>query len=200
MCRDEKIHIAVAETSPIVSSGISYCLRRLPGLQVHVVEVNTYLDLVDCISTSPIDVVVVNPTFGGVFDPSALRSQVNYDFKIMAIEIGVLDRQTRSLYDDALSIVDDMTTIVSKIKNLCKGDEDKPSDKEPLSQREKEIIKLLVKGLTNKEIADQLCLSVYTVNTHRRNISNKLQIHSATGLTIYAIVNQLVDLSEISLG
>ena len=200
MCRDEKIHIAVAETSTIVSSGISYCLRRLPGLQVHVVEVNTYLDLVDCISTSPIDVVVVNPTFGGVFDPSALRSQVNYDFKIMAIEIGVLDRQTRSLYDDALSIVDDMTTMVSKIKNLCKGDEDKPSDKEPLSQREKEIIKLLVKGLTNKEIADQLCLSVYTVNTHRRNISNKLQIHSATGLTIYAIVNQLVDLSEISLG
>lgn len=200
MCRDEKIHIAVAEASPIVSSGISYCLRRLPGLQVHVVEVNTYLDLVDCISTSPIDVVVVNPTFGGVFDPSALRSQVNYDFKIMAIEIGVLDRQTRSLYDDALSIVDDMTTMVSKIKNLCKGDEDKPSDKEPLSQREKEIIKLLVKGLTNKEIADQLCLSVYTVNTHRRNISNKLQIHSATGLTIYAIVNQLVDLSEISLG
>jgi DNA-binding CsgD family transcriptional regulator len=172
----------------------------LPGLQVHVVEVNTYLDLVDCISTSPIDVVVVNPTFGGVFDPSALRSQVNYDFKIMSIEIGVLDRQTRSLYDDALSIVDDMTTMVSKIKNLCKGDEDKPSDKEPLSQREKEIIKLLVKGLTNKEIADQLCLSVYTVNTHRRNISNKLQIHSATGLTIYAIVNQLVDLSEISLG
>ena len=93
-----------------------------------------------------------------------------------------------------------MTTMVSKIKNLCKGDEDKPSDKEPLSQREKEIIKLLVKGLTNKEIADQLCLSVYTVSTHRRNISNKLQIHSATGLTIYAIVNQLVDLSEISLG
>ena len=200
MCRDEKIHIAVAGTAPIVGSGISYCLKRLPGLQVHLVEVNTYLDLVDCISTSPIDVVVVNPTFGGVFDPSALRSQVNYDFKIMAIEIGVLDRQTRSLYDDALSIVDDMTTMVSKIKNLCKGDEDKPSDKEPLSQREKEIIKLLVKGLTNKEIADQLCLSVYTVNTHRRNISNKLQIHSATGLTIYAIVNQLVDLSEISLG
>lgn len=57
---------------------------------------------------------------------------------------------------------------------------------------------LVVRGLTNKEIADKLYLSVHTVITHRRNIARKLQIHSATGLTIYAIVNQLVDLSEIS--
>ncbi len=55
----------------------------------------------------------------------------------------------------------------------------------------------MVKGLTNKEIADCLCISTHTVITHRRNIASKLQIHSAAGLTIYAIVNKLVELSEI---
>lgn len=68
---------------------------------------------------------------------------------------------------------------------------------EPLSAREREIIVCVVKGLTNKQIADALCISTHTVITHRRNIAAKLQIHSAAGLTIYAIVNKLVELSEI---
>jgi len=68
---------------------------------------------------------------------------------------------------------------------------------EPLSAREKEIIVCVVKGMTNKQIADALCISAHTVITHRRNIAAKLQIHSAAGLTIYAIVNKLVELSEI---
>ena len=68
---------------------------------------------------------------------------------------------------------------------------------EPLSAREREIIVCVVKGLTNKEIAEELCISTHTVITHRRNIASKLQIHSAAGLTIYAIVNKLVELSEI---
>lgn len=68
---------------------------------------------------------------------------------------------------------------------------------EPLSAREREIIVCVVKGMTNKQIAEALCISAHTVITHRRNIAAKLQIHSAAGLTIYAIVNKLVELSEI---
>ena len=55
----------------------------------------------------------------------------------------------------------------------------------------------VAKGMNNKEIADYLYLSVYTVTTHRRNISNKLQIHTAAGLIIYAIANKLVNIEEI---
>jgi two-component system response regulator NreC len=55
----------------------------------------------------------------------------------------------------------------------------------------------VVKGMTNKEIAENLFLSIHTVITHRRNISKKLQIHSAAGLTIYAIVNKLVTLNDV---
>lgn len=70
---------------------------------------------------------------------------------------------------------------------------------EVLSDREKEIVSYVAKGLTNKEIADALCLSVHTVTTHRRNIATKLQIHTPSGLTIYAIVNKLVLLQDIKL-
>ena len=70
---------------------------------------------------------------------------------------------------------------------------------ELVSDREKEVIVALVQGMSNKEIADHLCISVNTVITHRRNIARKLQIHSPAGLTIYAIVNGLVDISSVKL-
>lgn len=68
-----------------------------------------------------------------------------------------------------------------------------------LSDREKDVIIGVVQGMLNKEIADHLCISVNTVITHRRNIARKLQIHSPAGLTIYAIVNGLVDISSVKL-
>lgn len=66
-----------------------------------------------------------------------------------------------------------------------------------LSDREKDVVVSLVQGMTNKEIAEHLFISVNTVITHRRNIARKLQIHSVAGLTIYAIANNLVDISSI---
>ncbi len=86
---------------------------------------------------------------------------------------------------------------VPAVERLSQEQPAATAEREPLSTREREIIVCVVKGLTNKEIADELCISTHTVITHRRNIAAKLQIHSAAGLTIYAIVNKLVDLAEI---
>lgn len=74
-----------------------------------------------------------------------------------------------------------------------------PESNETLSDREKDVIICLVQGMSNKEIADNLFISVNTVITHRRNIVRKLQIHSPAGLTIYAIVNNLIDISKVTL-
>ena len=70
------------------------------------------------------------------------------------------------------------------------------SDVTALSPREKDIVRLVAQGKGNKEIADRLRISTHTVATHRRNISSKLDIHSGAGLTIYAIINGLVDLPD----
>ena len=80
------------------------------------------------------------------------------------------------------------------------GGTDADDDKtDILSQREKEIIVCIAKGFSNKEIADELNISIHTVTTHRRNISSKLQIHSIAGITIYAIANGLVQMSDINI-
>lgn len=67
-----------------------------------------------------------------------------------------------------------------------------------MTEREKEIIGCVARGMSNKEIAARLCLSIHTVTTYRRNISNKLNIHSAAGLTIFAILNHLIDITEVN--
>ena len=68
---------------------------------------------------------------------------------------------------------------------------------EALSEREKDVLIQVVKGLSNKEIADVLCISMHTVVSHRKHITRKLNIHSTAGLTIYAIVNKLIDLDSL---
>ena len=68
---------------------------------------------------------------------------------------------------------------------------------EELSDRERDVLVQLVRGLSNKEIADVLCISTHTVVTHRKHITRKLNIHSTAGLTIYAIVNHLVDINSL---
>lgn len=86
--------------------------------------------------------------------------------------------------------------VTVKISNMISQN---PEGSENLSDREKDVIVSVVQGMTNKEIADHLCISTNTVITHRRNIARKLQIHSPAGLTIYAIVNNLVDISSVKL-
>jgi regulator of cell morphogenesis and NO signaling len=78
------------------------------------------------------------------------------------------------------------------------GDSEESPHVDVLGDREKDIIRCVAQGMANKEIADALCLSVHTVATHRRNISAKLGIHSTAGLTIFAILHNLVDLKDIN--
>lgn len=89
---------------------------------------------------------------------------------------------------------DKVTRNISTMVNKSGND-----NSDMLSDREREVIVSLVQGMANKEIADHLCISVNTVITHRRNIARKLRIHSPAGLTVYAIVNGLVDISSVKL-
>lgn len=70
-------------------------------------------------------------------------------------------------------------------------------EEDPLSPRERDIVRLVSCGLSNKEIADRLCLSFHTVTTYRRNLSSKLNIHSSAGLTIYAILHHIIELKDV---
>jgi len=200
MSRKDVINIIVAESYPVIALGLTSCLRHLDSINVKVRETSYPSDLHDIIMEETPDLVIVDPHFGGVFDPEELRRRTpGCSYRIAAIAMGGLDRQMRKLYDEVIDITDSVAVLSGKISKILPGNEEQESEREPVSKREKEIIALVAKGMTNKEIADSLFLSVNTVITHRRNIARKLEIHSATGLTIYAIVNHLVELSDIPL-
>ena len=114
-----------------------------------------------------------------------LRQHAEVEDNIFTPAIRRLERQTKQ--QDVTRNITDM---------VFKGGQD---NAEMLSERERDVIIGVVQGMQNKEIADHLCISVNTVITHRRNIARKLQIHSPAGLTIYAIVNGLVDINSVKL-
>jgi len=114
-----------------------------------------------------------------------LKQHAEVEDHIFAPAIRRLERQTKQ------------QDVSKNITNMVfKGGTD---NAEALSDRERDVIIAVVQGMQDKEIADHLCISINTVITHRRNIARKLQIHSAAGLTIYAIVNGLVDISTVKL-
>ena len=194
MNNNVSVKIAVAETSVIIRSGLTTVLKRLPNLNVMPIEVSSPESLQSYIHLHTPDILIVNPAFGGWFDLPAFKVENGkVETKYLALVCSVIDSNSLKEYDDHLSICDDPETIATKINQLlCTDDEE-----EKESEQEKEIITCVVKGMTNKAIADQLYLSIHTVITHRRNIARKLQIHSPAGLTIYAIVNKLVELQDI---
>ena len=186
------LKLAVAEPSAILRCGIIAVLRRLPAPDVDILEIADISQLTAQLSRHRPDVLVVNPASLGFCTPQQLRVQTGCEgLRCIALQMSVTDAATLNAYDDVLSVYDPVETLREKIMQPV-GDAPREERQEPLSAREREIVVCIVKGMT-----DALCISTHTVITHRRNIVAKLQIHSPAGLTIYAIVNKLVDLSDI---
>lgn len=196
---DNCTHIAVVDTSAIVRSGVTHVIKHVPGNGIHTVEIDSAEGLSNYLSLHTPDIVVVNPIFEGWFDVARHKAECP-DTKFVALLYSVIAPDLLKNYDAEISITEDMESIISKLTALTDGGKDEAQPgQDSLSQREREIVTCIVKGMTNKEIADKLFISIHTVVTHRRNISRKLQIHSPAGLTIYAIVNKLVDVHDVSL-
>ena len=196
------LKVAIAEPADIIRYGLEMMLKRLPGFRLQLVEISSASSLLDLLQLHKPDLLIVNPLLPGSFGLSHIKEDCGCeDMKCVALLTTSVDPQTLEVYDERLSLYDSAEEIAQKLQRLTNPSETEGAEGEEgqqlLSQREKEIVVCVVKGMTNREIADQLFLSTHTVVTHRRNIARKLQIHSASALTIYAIVNKLVELSEI---
>lgn len=196
------LKIVIAENSVIIRSGLAVVLRRLPNLSVQPVEIATPESLTHYMQMHTPNIVIANPNFGGWFDLTTFKAaHEKSGIRYMALISSVTDPNMLKAYDGHFSICDDLDTIAAQINQILHTEEpeEENGEQDVLSQREKEIVTCVVKGMTNKAIADKLFLSIHTIITHRRNIARKLQIHSPAGLTIYAIVNKLVALEDIKL-
>ena len=194
------IKIVIAENYLILRSGISAVLKRLSDYTFSINEVSNMDAFMLFSRLHRPEIAIINPLFlGGVSIANYKRD--NPDTKVVALVSGYFDNKTLADFDGSISIFDDLDTVNDTISSVLHIEEDDDNiETEQLSQREKEIIGCVVKGLTNKAIAEKLSISIHTVITHRRNISKKLQIHSSAGLAIYAIVNKIVEIQDIKSG
>lgn len=193
------IRIAIAEPSLIIRSGVITVLRRLSTLDIRIVEAGDLSRLCETLRQTHPEILIINPSLLPVLPVERIREEsATPRLKCIVLRSALTGDAVTEGCDGEISLMDSAEQIKEKLLRVHTADrtgEDEGS--EQLSAREKEIIVGVVRGLTNKQIAEQLFLSPHTVITHRRNIASKLQIHSAAGLTIYAIVNHLVELNDI---
>ncbi|MDR0757064.1 MAG: LuxR C-terminal-related transcriptional regulator [Tannerella sp.] len=195
---NQRISIAIADTSVIIRSGIISVLKRLSALNTDIVEITDMNQLGMQLFRFKPDVLIVNPLSLGMFSLQQLKTDSGCkNMKFIALQTSLTDNAALNAYDETISLYDSVEQIKDKFTRFHTSDDDPSDGRQELSSREKEIIVCVVKGMTNRQMAEHLCLSTHTVITHRRNIANKLQIHSPAGLTIYAIVNKLVELDDV---
>ena len=193
--RSEKLRITVIETSPILLSGLVSTIRHALDCDVVFQEVTKNQDIDGIEKFSP-DIIVVNPVFLGIQGVKDLKKKIPMSSHLICLRIYPLDESMLSLFEAFITLYDKPEDIHKLIDRLS-GYHERENADSALTEREKEIVRLVVKGKSNKEISTEMNISVYTVSTHRRNIAKKLQIHSATAMTIYAISNNLVNINEV---
>ncbi|MDH6305070.1 DNA-binding NarL/FixJ family response regulator [Parabacteroides sp. PF5-5] len=197
----KSLKVTIVESSVIVCSGLEVQLKKLPGFRIQLTEISDTEYLGESLRLHKPDILIINPVAAAGATPQQFKQESgNPDMKCVALLSGLTNKAILRFYDGKIGIYDTLDEIRLKLEKLCAVEINETEDSEEqqtLSVREKEIVVCVVKGMTNREIADRLYLSTHTVITHRRNIARKLQIHSASGLTVYAIVNKLVELSDI---
>lgn len=190
--------LAVAEVSYIIRKGLVYALSQLSNVS-KVVELKEMDDIHAQLERIQPDALLINPMLLGHSSRQDIRQQLNLDknIAIIALVYNLIDEQFYRSYDAVIRINDSESKIEETLNTCLNKEQSGQTDQEELSDREKEILISVVKGMSNKEIADHHNISIHTVITHRRNITRKLKVHSISGLTIYTIINKLVDISDI---
>ncbi len=195
-----QLNIGISTPSPLLLSGLMAQVKSLSHSQANVIDA-TGKDLAEMASRRQISVAIVDMVEQSPDSLQALKEQSQGRLKLVGLYHSALPSTMTAPLDYAISIYDDASTIAEILNRLSRPVETSEDEGDPtreLTPREQEIVKGVVMGLSNKEIASHMDLSVNTVTTHRRNIAAKLRIHSPAGLTIYALMQGLVSLDQVA--
>jgi len=134
-----------------------------------------------------------------VFEKTVNSFDVSNSVKIVLIRESSDKSICKDECDCCLSINDPKSKILKSLTPylLQNNNLNKRKNTAWLTEREIDVIKLVAFGKINKEIAEELYISIHTVISHRKNITEKLGIKSISGLTVYAILNNLIDATKI---
>jgi DNA-binding NarL/FixJ family response regulator len=204
MSAREQYSVAIIEPSRIVSEGLSAILHDSDFRVVRQFE--TVDDFNQWEAALPeekrVDIVLLNPVLLGTHPSQPLNGLFpDACSSLVAMLYSYIPPELLLEFDATIGIDDAPTTIIEKLRDAvataAKRLDCQNIDKQELTKREKEILAYVVKGLTNKEIGEKLCISIHTVISHRKNIVHKTGIKTVSGLLMYALFNDIVTADEI---
>lgn len=192
--------ILIIEPSVIVAEGFRHIVDNLAEYTVTGILQDLGEDMETTLDDYDADLLVVDPA---IFDTRTrsggkdlIKNWINVP--VIALITNAMDASLISAYDGAIYLTDKSDEIKQKLSATMRANpSDQRGDGEELSAREKEILVCVAKGLLNKEIADHFNISIYTVITHRKNITRKTGIKTVAGLTVYALLNNLIDMNTM---
>ena len=193
----KRYRVVIVETSRIVVAGVKSILAGDPEFEA-VGSVGSLRELEERSAVLDPDLVFVASQL--MAEGGNLRSLYPslQNVALVALLTSIRDEDFMRQFDSVVNLYDSETQIVQRLRKALEKSEVNPyNDSHDLSDREIDVLLLVAKGMANKEIADELNISIHTVITHRKNITHKTGIKSVAGLTVYALLNNILDQSDV---
>jgi len=181
-----KVNILICEPSDIIIEGLKALI--LPSQRFYVQDtLHSASYLSERITMLQPDIIIVNPTI--VEEMPLLRPNQ----QMVALVYQYMDEEKLQRFRNRLDIRASSGNMMALLESCVAADADEAETMEnyEISDREREVLVLIAKGYSSKEIADQLNISIHTVNSHRKNITHKTGIKSVAGLAVYAMLHNL---------
>lgn len=195
-----KILFAIFEKSFIIRQGLISMIEEFTQSEI-LAEYSQSEQFISHIKINRPQIIIINQEFRkSISDEKLIRLKNDINLLIIELQNETLEYkdifidELIDLYEEKLNIKQKLLAIIAKVQTKIKVE----NNDHELSRREKDVVALIAKGLTNKEIADELFISVHTAMTHRKNIVKKLGIKTVSGITVYAILNKLIDMKDLN--
>ena len=190
--------VIICEASETISIGLAEIIDSMAQFDV-VSRLDSPEHLSEKIIALDANMLIINPVLLG-FQNKDFLSQLGKEHPnvvIIALVSSCIDHTMLTPYNGIIEINDTRSKIISKMNEFVQSEATKNADDVELSKRETDVLVAVAKGMMNKEIADQMNISIHTVISHRKNITRKTGIKSVSGLTVYALLNNLIDEKDL---
>ncbi len=197
----EAKRVIIATESFVVNQGFHLIFNNLRYYQV-INKTDNFKDLIKLLNNDITNIVLISSK---LLEESGNLNQLIHQerenpFELIAyLSTDDTVLENKNMFSLQIHSTDSKEVIINGLNGIIEpqNKESEEIESAVVSEREKEILKQVALGLTNNEIAERLFISAHTVITHRKKITKKLGIKSVSGLTVYAIINGLVEMEDI---
>lgn len=187
----------ICDQSFLIRKGLAEVISKIPSTKI-LHSIDSEDEARNILKNTDADFIILNPD---IFYKQTIEDTLEKICRTRTI--GLISNHDKDIsnfpFAEIIYYNDTQSTILKKINHLIEKKQStlkKQKKQEEISSREASIVKYIALGYTNKEIADKLFISTHTVITHRKNITRKLGIKTAPGLTIYAIINNIINIDD----